>query len=141
MVADAACTTKYAMPTVVGPLSVLTAVLTPLHSLPPLKTTWFILSSLDSKRPSCAFRLCPSGKGPGRCRTFGGKPYTSLGTITLLSCTAGFGPARLEVFVSAQRAIRLSNPPVNSSADRAYSVPPLAVDHSLATGDVAGWTV
>src|SRR4051794_7577391 len=122
------------MPTVVGPLSVLTAVLRPLHSLPPLKTTWFIRSSLESSRFSLAFSLCPSGYGPGRCRTFGGKPYTSLGTITLLSCTAGFAPVRLEVFVSAHRAIRLSKPSlVNSSADRAYSVPPFAVDHSLAT--------
>src|SRR3954469_9155188 len=53
-------------------------VLTPPHSLPPAKTTWFMRASFDSTGGTGSLCDSPSGWLPGFWRCGVGVPYTSL---------------------------------------------------------------
>src|SRR2546425_902350 len=57
---------KYAMPTWVIPLSVLTTVLTAPQSFPPAKTTWFMRSSFPATSSRCSVGPAPVFRRDGR---------------------------------------------------------------------------
>ena len=124
-------TTKYAVPTRVGPFAGLTTVLRAPQRFVPSNMTCCIRSSFPEISERCSVAIFEalmrsrSGVGPGFCCASGGWPYAWL-WITLL-CNVGSAPVPVDshpVFESAQTAIRSSRVAVKSSALRKYAVPP-----------------